>query len=95
MLDVKAKFPRKYRTDGLNCPSCKQTKKKTNGNATQSPPHNSSIPAESQSHLMADCSAFDDLREKYDLSEDDQVVAYFKEVLSRRDQHEIVEDDDD
>ena len=87
MLDVKANFPSKYRTTGISCPSCKHMKKKTNNNVTQSPNNDSSIPAESL--------AFDDLRDNYDLSQDYQIVKYFKEVLSRRDQFEGVEDDED
>ena len=35
---------------------------------------------------MMDCLAFKELRDKYDLTQDDQIVSFFKEVLSHRDQ---------
>ena len=82
-------------SSGINCPSCKQIRKKTNNNVTQSQNNDSSIPEESQSHLIADCLAFDEPSDNYDLSQDDQIVKYFEEVFSRRDQFEGVEDDED
>ena len=67
-------------------------KKKEDDNEFKPPANDPSSPAESQSHLMADCLAFKELRDKYDLSQDDQIVSFFKEALTRRDQLEIHED---
>ena len=41
---------------------------------------------------MFDCSAFQELRDKYDLTEDEQIVSFFKEAIFLRDQ--IIDDDD-
>ena len=87
MLDVKANFPRKYKRSGLKCVSCEQIRTATTSNLS----HLSS-PAESQSHIMFDCSAFQELRDKYDLTEDEQIVSFFKEAIFLRDQ--IIDDDD-
>ena len=88
MLDVKANFPRKYRRSGINCPSCKQTRIVNNNRFQSTTPEvlDPSPPSESQSHIMFDCSAFQGLREKYDINEDKQIVAFFKEALFHRDQ---------
>ena len=94
MVDVKANFPRKYRSSSLNCPSCRiiMKKKEDDNNEFKPPSNDPKSPAESQSHLMDDCLAFDELRDKYDLTQDDQIVSFFKEALTRRDQLEIQEE---
>lgn len=95
MLDVKANFPRKYRRTGIKCTSCKQLRLVENDEAPSSISNisDSSTPVESQSHLMFDCLAFKELRRNYDLTEDSQIVYFFKEALSHRD--EIEDEDED
>ena len=95
MIDVRANFPRKYKRSGINCPSCKQLRIVEDNVApsTTSNLCDSSDPAESQSHLMFDCLAFQELRQNYDLSEDSQIVEFFKEALLHRDQIEDEEED--
>ena len=95
MLDVKANFPRKYRRTVIKCNSCKQMRSVDNNGvpSTMSNISDSSSPAESQYHLMFDCLAFKELRHNYDLTEDCQIVSFFKEVLSHRDEIEDEEED--
>ena len=95
MVDVRANFPRKYQRSGINCPSCKQLRVVKDKGALSTAPNlcDSTIPAESQSHIMFDCLAFQELRQNYDLSEDSQIVEFFKEALRHRDQFEDEEED--
>ena len=73
MLDIRTNFPGKYRSVGFDCPSCKQA----NSYKKQS--------VESQEHIENSCIAFEEIRSRYDLSEDDQIVLFFKEAFAHRD----------
>ena len=85
MLDVRANFSRKYRLTGTECPACKQA----NNDQSKEPPQ------ESQEHIEKDCSAFNDIRNQYDLLDDHQLVLFFQEALAKRDQWREHEDTDD
>ena len=84
MLDVRANFPRKYRPIGMECPSCKQANSLNNITLVQ--------PHESQEHLEKECIAFEEIRSRYDLSKDDQIVSFFRAALAQRDCLENVEE---
>ena len=87
MLDVRANFPRKYRSTGIECPSCKQSNVVNTATLGQ--------PPESQEHLENDCVAFDEIRSRYDLSEDGQLVSFFREALTQREYLRNAEELDD
>ena len=80
MLDVRTNFPGKYRSVGFECPSCKQT----NLNKEQ--------PKETQEHIENSCLAFTEIRNRYDLSDDNEIVMFFQEALAQRDTLEDIED---
>ena len=80
MLDVRSNFPGKYRSVGFECPSCKQTNR-----AEEQPP-------ETQEHLENSCLAFSEIRSRYDLSDDKQIVMFFQEALAHREMLEEIED---
>ena len=69
-----------YRSVGFECPSCKQTNT------------NKEIPAETQEHIENSCLAFTEIRNRYDLSDDNDIVMFFQEALTQRDTFEEIED---
>ena len=73
MLDIRTNFPGKYRSVGFECPSCKQSNRNEEQNI------------ETQEHIEKSCIAFEEIRNQYDLSEDDQIVLFFQEALALRD----------
>ena len=88
MIDVRANFPRKYRPVGMECPSCKQSNNSNNITMTSK-----EQAIESQEHLEKDCIAFENIRSRYNLLEDDQLVLFFQEALAQRDFIGNLEDD--
>ena len=77
---VRGDFPHKYRKKSLICPSCRT------GDVSQRP-RNQSLdegPIDSLEHIKLDCYAFRELRYKYDLSDDKQLVKFFNSVVEQR-----------
>ena len=70
---VRYNFSNKYRTDSLECQSCKAMT-----------PGSEETPRDTQSHLLTTCPAFSDLRTEYDTQSDLGLVQFFKAVIERR-----------
>ena len=45
---------------------------------------------EDQAHIATSCPGYSDLWEKYDLSTEDGLLKFYREVLSRREEKDIV-----
>ena len=70
---VRKNFKRKYQNTTLSCPSCKNLDNQ-----------NSNPQEDSQSHLLLDCPAFEQLREDKDFSNDQELTEFFKAVIEYR-----------
>ena len=68
--------------DNTNSYSNNTTSEQQNKSNNNNP--NYMRPADTQFHVLHECVAFEDLREKYDTKEDTQLVEFFKEVVKRR-----------
>ena len=69
---VRSNFRNRYK-DSKQCPSC----------ATR----DNSQPLGSQSHLLVDCPAFEELREGKDLSDDKDLADFFTNIVKHRIDH--------
>ena len=97
---IRKNFSSKYRNKTLTCPSCIDVDPPNISNSDNNSPNNNSNsqqhnnssnnkqnslkPVDTQSHVLHECVAFEDLREKFDTREDTQLVEFFKEVVKRR-----------
>ena len=70
--NVRKNFPGMYTNQSLTCPSCRREDIDT-----------SVTPVHSQSHLIKECIAFQDLREQLDLETDEGLCEFFKTVMTR------------
>ena len=67
---VRQNFCNKYMREGTHCRSCSESGK----------------PAapDTQHHVIADCPAYEDIRDQFDMETDRGLVKFFKEVVKRR-----------
>ena len=67
---IRKNFSRKYQNQTLTCPACSNLQEEKY--------------LDTQDHVLTVCSAYSDLRNDLDLSEDKDLVIFFKNVLERR-----------
>ena len=81
---VRGNFKERYRKKNLpiTCQSCKAS------NDNNAPVDDTEKPMDTQTHLLEECVAFDDIRNEFDLQTETGLVGFFKEVIKRRNEDE-------
>ena len=78
---VRGDFPNKYRKKSLVCPSCcPEVNQPTNKQSDEG----KTGPIDTLEHIQFNCEAFNELRAQYDLSDDLQLIQFFKSVDEHR-----------
>ena len=74
VMTVRNNSKQKYKNRSLSCPSCKKD------NADE----NKCRPIDTQTHLLEECEAFQDIRDELDTDSDEGIVTFFTKVVERR-----------
>ena len=80
----KANFPSKYQNESITCVECKAEYEEDETTTVK--------PKDTQLHNLTICPAYRELRLKYDLTSDIGIINYFKAVIARRTEKDILQE---